>query len=116
MWSIYGTDEYLEWFFTLGDESKEDIKVAVNLLAELGPNLGRPYADTLHGAKIRNLKELRIQSKGHVFRVAFYFDPKRKGLLLVGGDKKGKNEEEFYTDLIRKAETLIRKYKDYSWE
>jgi hypothetical protein len=112
VWEILAADEYLLWFSTLGDDAKEDINVGVNLLAEFGPNLARPYVDTLHGARTKNLKELRVQNKKHIFRIAFYFNPKRQGLLLIGGDKKGKNEEDFYADLIRQAEALIKKYKD----
>ncbi|MCK5154328.1 MAG: type II toxin-antitoxin system RelE/ParE family toxin, partial [Spirochaetales bacterium] len=44
-------------------------------------------------------------------RIAYYFDEDRKALLLIGGDKKGKNEKIFYKKLIDDAETLIRKYR-----
>jgi hypothetical protein len=40
----------------------------------------------------------------HVFRIAYIFDPGRKGLLLTGGDKKGTNQRKFYKDLIKAAE------------
>jgi hypothetical protein len=33
-----------------------------------------------------------------------------KVLLLIGGDKKGKNEKDFYQKLIQTAETLIERY------
>jgi len=32
-------------------------------------------------------------------------------LLLIGGDKKGKNEKEFYKSMIQIAETLIEQYR-----
>jgi hypothetical protein len=63
----------------------------------------------------KNVKELRAKTTGHVLRVAFYFDSKRNGILLTGGDKKGKNEKTFYADLIKTAGALIKKYRDYSW-
>ena len=59
-----------------------------------------------------NLKELRVKSSWHVFRIAYYFDPDRNALLLVGGDKKGQREKDFYKKLIEEAETLIRKYRE----
>jgi hypothetical protein len=36
--------------------------------------------------------------------VAFAFDPKRKAILMVAGDKSGGSERRFYRELIRKAE------------
>ena len=57
-----------------------------------------------------SLKELRSQSEYHVFRIAYIFDTERKGLLLTGGDKKGKNEKKFYKDMIREAEQIYAAY------
>jgi hypothetical protein len=69
--------------------------------------LGRPHADTLKGSKkLSNLKELRAKTDTHVFRVAYLFDPERRGLLLTGGDKKGRNQRKFYKDLIQEAEQV----------
>ncbi len=36
--------------------------------------------------------------------MAFAFDPKRKAILLVAGDKSGVSERQFYRGLIRKAD------------
>jgi hypothetical protein len=36
--------------------------------------------------------------------VAFAFDPKRKAILLVAGDKSGISEKKFYKRLIAKAD------------
>ena len=38
------------------------------------------------------MKELRFDATGGVWRVAFAFDPNRKGILLVAGDKSGGSE------------------------
>jgi hypothetical protein len=84
----------------------------VELLTEYGPHLPRPHADTLKGSKLSNLKELRAQTAAHVFMVAFLFDEKRKAVLLIGGDKKGKNEERFYQNLIKQAEEIYQQYLD----
>ena len=54
-------------------------------LRDEGPNLGRPYADTLNGSRYANMKELRFNAAGGVWRVAFAFDPVRRGILLVAG-------------------------------
>jgi hypothetical protein len=80
----------------------------VNLLAEHGPSLRRPYADTLKGSKVSNLKELRVQHKGNPYRILFAFDPKREALLLVGGDKTG--DTRWYDKMIPLAEKIFAKH------
>ena len=52
---------------------------------------------------------------GGIFRIAYYFDTKRNGILLTGADKKGKDEKLFYRDLIKESIKLIELYKDYNW-
>ncbi|MDR2743016.1 MAG: type II toxin-antitoxin system RelE/ParE family toxin [Treponema sp.] len=98
-------DEYLEWFSRLSEHDKEAILIKVHLLVEFGPELSRPHADTLHGSKITNMKELRAKTNGHIYRIAYYFNNKRQGILLAGGDKKGMDEKLFYKDLIRPDST-----------
>ncbi|MFL6117703.1 MAG: type II toxin-antitoxin system RelE/ParE family toxin [Catenulispora sp.] len=63
---------------------------AVSMLLEAGPELGRPLADRIHGAALHNLKELRPGSAGRSeVRILFVFDPRRRAVLLVAGDKAG---------------------------
>lgn len=86
-------------------EVVQDVRlVHVRLLEELGPNLKRPHADTLNGSKYTNMKELRFSAGDGVWRVAYAFDPVRKAILLVAGDKSGGSERRFYRQLITKAE------------
>ena len=59
---------------------------------------------------MNNLKELRAQTENHVLRVAFIFDKERKAVLLIGGDKKGKDEKRFYRNLIKQAEEIYKAY------
>lgn len=73
-------------------------------LQERGPALGRPEADTLNGSQHSNMKELRFRAANGVWRVAYAFDPKRHGILLVAGDKAGVSETKFYRRLIEKAD------------
>ncbi|MEU4217760.1 type II toxin-antitoxin system RelE/ParE family toxin [Actinoplanes sp. NPDC026623] len=66
------------------------MNVAIEMLAEVGPALGRPMVDTLHGSVISNLKELRPRSGRDVaIRVLFVFDPWSQAVLLVAGNKAG---------------------------
>jgi hypothetical protein len=39
--------------------------------------------------------------------VAFAFDPKRRAILLVAGDKSGVSERRFYQRLIAKADRRL---------
>ncbi|MFG1871098.1 type II toxin-antitoxin system RelE/ParE family toxin [Micromonospora arborensis] len=66
------------------------VNVAIDMLAETGPGLGRPLVDTLRGSTISNLKELRPRSGRDVaVRVLFVFDPWSQAVLLVAGNKAG---------------------------
>ncbi len=111
MWIVNATEEYLEWFHSQTPDAQESLLTKAILLEEFGPHLGRPHVDTVKGSSVKNLKELRARTHLHVFRVLFYFDEERQALLLVGGDKKGRNEDDFYTRLIHTAELLIKRYK-----
>jgi hypothetical protein len=50
------------------------------------------------------MKELRFEADNGVWRVAFAFDPKRRAILLVAGDKSGVGEGRFYRNPIAKAD------------
>jgi hypothetical protein len=67
--------------------------------------LGRPYADTLNGSKHANMKEIRFSAADGEWRAAFAFDPERKAILLVAGDKSGGSQKRFYKQLIAKADS-----------
>ena len=84
----------------------------VDRLAELGPALGRPTVDTLNGSAYPNMKELRFGADGGVWRVAFAFDPRRRAVLLVAGDKAGVKSDRFYRELLRKADARYRDHLD----
>jgi hypothetical protein len=62
------------------------------------------------------MKELRLDAADGVWRFAFAFDPKRKAIILCGGDKSGISEKRFYRQLIDKAdarfESHVGKFKD----
>ena len=71
-------------------EAVQNVMLARAGLLEInGPQLGRPYADTLKGSRHPNMKELRFEAADGVWRVAFAFDPERKAILLAAGDKTG---------------------------
>lgn len=57
-----------------------------------------------------NMKEMRFAWVGEVWRVAFAFDPERKAILLVGGDKGGADQRRFYKRLIAVADERFDEY------
>ncbi|MEE6032533.1 type II toxin-antitoxin system RelE/ParE family toxin [Avibacterium paragallinarum] len=110
IWRVLLQEPVVDWLKTLPRDEVLKIYAALDLLSAEGPQLGRPYADTLQGSKYANLKELRVQSKSSVFRLFFIFDPIRQAIVLCGGNKKGKNEKLFYREMIEIAEQVYDAY------
>lgn len=107
-WEVRVSDEFIEWYDSLDIQEWESINRAVGWLVECGPTLGRPYADTLRGSSIANLKELRVQHAGRPYRILYAFDPRRNAYLILGGDKS--RNANWYADAIRRAETIYARY------
>lgn len=69
-----------------------------------GPDEGRPLVDRVKGSRLHNLKELRPPSTGDSeVRILFVFDPVRRMVLLVAGDKSN-NWRRWYEAAIPLAE------------
>jgi hypothetical protein len=85
MWDVEATPEAEEWLLSLDSDDFRKMAAAIDLLQERGPSLGRPTVDRIGQSRHRNLKELR--SRGGHLRLLFAFDPRRRAILLVGGDK-----------------------------
>jgi hypothetical protein len=103
-WLVEIGDEFEAEFYELPERVQSEILALARLLQQFGPHLGRPRVDTLGGSRHHNLKELRFEAADGAWRVAFAFDPKRKAILLVAGDKSGGSEKRFYKQLIAKAD------------
>ncbi len=103
-WAVDIGDEFEPEFDALHEDVQTEILALARLLQQFGPQLGRPRVDTLKGSSHANMKELRFDAADGVWRVAFAFDPKRKAILLVAGDKSGVSEKKLYRALIRKAD------------
>jgi hypothetical protein len=98
--------EYLEFSKTVQDKLLEEIL----MLEEFGSQLGRPIVDTLNSSQHNNMKELRFNADNGVWRTAFAFDPQRKAILLVAGDKSGGNQKRFYKQLLKKADQRFNEH------
>jgi len=64
----------------------------MEVLKRMGPNLGRPYVDSVKRSRHENMKELRG----------------RQAVLLIGGNKTG--DKRFYTRMIPIADMLYDHY------
>lgn len=109
-WSVFFCDEFDAEFQQMVESLQNELLAHALLLREFGPNLGRPTVDTLKGSKYPNMKELRFNWEGEVWRVAFAFDPKRQAILLAGGDKAGTSQKRFYRRLIEIADERYGKH------
>jgi hypothetical protein len=103
-WAVEMADEFKPEFDALHGDVRTELLALSLVLQEFGPQLGRSRVDTLNGSRHANMKELRFSAADGEWRVAFAFDPRRKAILLMAGDKSGGSEKRFYRELIRKAD------------
>lgn len=103
-WTVLFHGAFDSEFDELSEAVQEELLAQAKLLELFGPTLGRPRVDTLKGSRYANMKELRFDADNGVWRVAFAFDPKRRAVLLVAGDKSGSGEKRFYRQLLRTAD------------
>lgn len=89
MWSV-DVEHVESWLDSLDAASRVQVLAAIELLAEVGPQLGRPLVDSVKASAHKNMKELRPGSAGRSeLRVLFAFDPQRSAIILIAGDKAG---------------------------
>ena len=108
-WEIVALPEFGNWFVGLGRREQLAVQAAGERLAEHGPNLGRPYVDRVATSTHHNMKELRPRGAGRSIRILFIFDPLRRAVLLLGGDK-SENPDRWYRRSIREADSLYDRY------
>lgn len=106
MWSV-DIELIVGWLTSLDDGSREQVVAAIELLEDLGPQLGRPIVDTVSASRHRNMKELRPGSSGRSeLRVLFAFDPERTAIMLIAGDKAG-DWKRWYKKNIQMADDIF---------
>jgi hypothetical protein len=109
MVEVIATDEFATWFEELDEVHVNPVIIAVSKLEQAGVALGHPASSAINGATFA-LRELRIKSSGHALRVFYAFDPRRNAVLILGGDKTGKNSDDFYARMIDRAERIWKEY------
>lgn len=105
MWHVCLTAVFEDWWGELSEQEQGDVPAIVELLQEMGPQLPFPHSSGVEGSRHSHMRELRIQSHGDPLRVFYAFDPTRSAVLLIGGDKTGKDKR-LYKTMIPKADSL----------
>ena len=91
---IVYTDEFGAWWDGLAVEEQKSVGAVVELLGGI------------EGSS--KLRELRIQHRGEPYRVLYAFDPARNAVLLLGGNKTGKDR--WYEQMVPVAEQIFADY------
>ena len=107
-WEVEYTDEFGDWWGTLREDEQDSIAVYVTLLQNKGPSLPFPYSSGIERSKYGHMRELRVQHKGNPYRILYAFDPRRVAVLLIGGNKTGKDR--WYDEAVPRADKL---YSDH---
>ena len=102
VWMVANHDAFDAEYDVLPEPVQDELLALMRLLAIYGLNL----ADRMptHSPGHVNMKELRFRAVDGVWRVAFAFDPERRAILLVEGDKSGVAQKRFYKRLIAPAD------------
>ncbi len=108
-WQIEFHSEFEPEFLALERGVRIEMTAQLRFLEAMGPSLGRPTVGTIKGSEIANLKELRLDAEGGVWRVLFAFNKRRIAVLLVAGDKRGTQQARFYRKLVAIAAARWKK-------
>jgi hypothetical protein len=103
-WTVRVAAEFVDELAALSASVRIELLAQARVIERFGPQTGRPRVDTIKGSRYANMKELRFDTDGGVWWVAFAFDTRRDAILLAAGDKSGRNEARFYRQLITRAE------------
>jgi hypothetical protein len=105
---ILRSPEFREWYRTaLTDEERDAIVATALRLQEDGPALRRPLSGIIKASKFSNMKEL-IPPTGKI-RILYIFDPRRRAVLLLGGDKTD-NWADWYQTNIPIADAIYERH------
>jgi hypothetical protein len=99
LWDVQIGIEFAPELLAMPLEVRLETLAIAELLKRLGPQLRRPLVDTLKDSRHANMKEMCFDAAGEVWQMAFAFDPKRKAILLVAGDKYVGSERRSYNIL-----------------
>ncbi|MFD9952105.1 type II toxin-antitoxin system RelE/ParE family toxin [[Kitasatospora] papulosa] len=107
--------DVLDWIRTLAKEdpdSHDHVVAALERLQEAGPALRRPTVGAIEDSRFRNMRELRPRNGSTVsIRMLFVFDPVRRAVFLVAGNKaSGRQWAAWYPKAIKEADAKYMAY------
>ncbi|MEU7076534.1 type II toxin-antitoxin system RelE/ParE family toxin [Streptomyces sp. NPDC046409] len=107
--------DVLDWIRTLAKEdqdSHDHVVAALERLQEAGPALRRPTVGAIDDSRFRNMRELRPRNGSTVsIRMLFVFDPVRRAVFLVAGNKaSGRQWAAWYPKAIKEADDKYMAY------
>jgi hypothetical protein len=85
-----GTEPVKNWLDGLSDEVRGRVLARINLLAKHGPALDFPFTSQIEG----RLREMRLRFGKARYRILYFFDDNRSGILLHGFSKDTATVEE----------------------
>lgn len=103
-WDVEYTDEFGDWWTGLDDGERSSVAAYVGLLEERGPQLDHPHSSKIIQSRQDHMRELRVQHRGHPYRVLYAFDPRRSAIPLIGADKIGRDR--WYDEVVPVADRL----------
>jgi hypothetical protein len=107
-WDIEVVGEFAEWWHELSEAEQTSVRAVVDLLERHGPTLPFPHSSGIAISRHSHMRELRIQHQGRPYRVLYAFDPRRTAILLLGGDKTGRDR--WYEIHVPKADDRYDAY------
>ena len=110
MTEVEYTDEFGAWWDALTESEQESVAHSVGLLEAKGAALRYPHSSGVAGSKHPHMRELRVQHQGRPYRVFYAFDPLRRAILLIAGDKTG--DDRFYQRMVPLADRLYDQHLD----
>ncbi len=109
-WTVAFHPEFEPEFEKLAPAVQDELYAEAIFVERFGPETGRPHVDKLKGSRYPNMKELRFEAADGEWRVAFAFDPRRRAVLLIAGDKTGTSEKKSYKRLIARADARYERH------
>ena len=89
-WDVEFHAQFVPEFEALAAAVQDELLAHVAVLEAFGPQLGRPRADSLYGSRHANMKSCDSMQRTASGGLRSPSTPKRRAIVLCGGDKSGR--------------------------